>query len=346
MNYFCTTLLFFTLVIYHSASAQINQPKVISKIAFGSCNHQDNPQLIWDSVLQDKPELFIFLGDNIYGDTKNMTVLQEKYNKLGSKAGYQKLQQNCEVIATWDDHDYGVNDGGKEYPKKEESKKIFLDFFKEPDTSSRWKHKGIYTSYYYGVEGKKLQVIVLDCRTFRDKLVAVRADLSCKGPFKKALNKNKTFLGEEQWKWLEEELKQPADLRIIATSTQFLVDFNGWEAWVNMPHERERFLKLIEKTKAEGVYFISGDLHYAELSGLKRDNMYTIYDLTSSGLTHGHSCEGGNELRVGKPFMEANYGVISIDWNATSSPKLRFEIKDEKRTTHIFHELNLNQLKF
>jgi hypothetical protein len=73
-------------------------------------------------------------------------------------------------IATWDDHDYGVNDGGKEYPKKEESKKIFLDFFKEPDTSSRWKHKGIYTSYYYGEAGKKLQVIVLDCRTFRDRL--------------------------------------------------------------------------------------------------------------------------------------------------------------------------------
>lgn len=346
MKFITSILALTSILLSQSISAQIHQSKIISKIAFGSCNHQDNPQLIWDTVLQEMPELFIFLGDNIYGDTKKMNVLQEKYDKLGSKAGYQKLLQNCEVIATWDDHDYGKNDGGKEYPKKEESKKIFLTFFKEPDSSSRWKHNGIYTSYYYGVASKMLQIIILDCRTFRDRLEAVRADLSCKGPFRKTKNKHKTFLGEEQWNWLEQELKQPADLRLIATSTQFLVDFNGWEAWVNMPHERERFLKLIEQTKAEGVYFISGDLHYAELSGLKRENMYTIYDLTSSGLTHGHSCAGGNDLRIGNPYMDANYGVISIDWNATPSPKLKFEIKNEKRNTQIQHELHLNQLKF
>lgn len=327
----------------HLLFAQTVSPQVISKIAFGSCINQNDSQLIWYKVIEQKPELFILLGDNLYGDTKDMNVLQQKYDQFGSKPGFIELKKNTKIIATWDDHDYGKNDAGKEYPFKEESKKIFLKFFEEPPNSERWKHPGIYTSYMYGVDGKKLQIIMLDCRTFRDRLVRVRLDSKCKGPYIKLKNKHKTFLGEEQWKWLEEEFKKPADLRIIGSSTQFLVDFNGWEAWVNMPHERERMMQLIEKTKANGVFFISGDLHYSELSRLKRENCYPLYDLTSSGMTHGHSCDGGNINRIGEPFMEANYGTISIDWE---KQKLTLEILDHANISRIKHEILFSEIKF
>ncbi|MBK7148329.1 MAG: alkaline phosphatase family protein [Bacteroidetes bacterium] len=324
-------------------AAQINSTQVLSRIGFGSCISQNDSQKIWYKVIEKQPELFVLLGDNIYGDTKDMELLRQKYEMFASKPGYIELQKKTPVIATWDDHDYGKNDAGKEYPMKEESKKIFLDFFKEPQESDRRKHAGIYTSYEYGVDGKKLQIIMLDCRTFRDKLMRVRLDLKCKGPYFKMPSKSKTFLGEAQWKWLEEELKKPADLRLICSSTQFLVDFNGWEAWVNMPHERERMMQLIEKTKASGVFFISGDLHYSELSKVKRDNCYALYDLTSSGMTHGHSCDGGNINRIGQPFMEANYGFINIDWNARS---LKLEIIDKANVSQIVHEIPFAEIKF
>lgn len=336
-------LLHIFLLLSLCSRAQTVSDKTISKIAFGSCVSQDNPQDIWYKVIDQKPELFILLGDNIYGDTKDMALLQKKYEQFGSKPGYIELQKQTPVIATWDDHDYGVNDGGKEYSKKEESKKIFLKFFKEPENSDRWKHKGIYTSYMYGVDGKRLQIIMLDCRSFRDRLVRVRLDRDCKGPYFKLRGRHKTFLGKEQWKWLEEEFQKPADLRLIGTSTQFLVDFNGWEAWVNMPHERERMMQLIEKTKANGVFFISGDLHYSELSKVKRDSCYALYDLTSSGMTHGHGCDGGNKNRVGKPFMKANFGMISIDWNAQ---KYILEIKDEQGVTQIKQEVPFSEVRF
>lgn len=325
------------------ACAQTTSSEVITKIGFGSCISQNDSQNIWYQVIKQNPQLFILLGDNIYGDTKDMEVLQQKYNQFGSKPGFIELKKNTKVIATWDDHDYGVNDGGKEYPMKEQSKEIFLKFFNEPEDSERRKHTGVYTSYMYGVDGKKLQIIMLDCRTFRDKLVRVRLDLKCKGPYMKLWNKKKTFLGKEQWQWLEEELKKPADLRIIGTSTQFLVDFNGWEAWVNIPRERERMMQLIEKTKASGVVFISGDLHYSELSKVKRDSCYALYDLTSSGMTHGHSCDGGNVNRVGQPFMEANYGTISIDW---VGQKLIMEIIDKQNITRIKHEIPFSEIRF
>ena len=149
----------------------------ISKIAFGSCGSEDHPLPIFDVVVKHDPDLFIFLGDNIYGDTENMDTLKKKYDSLSAKPTFQNLKKNVDIIATWDDHDYGLNDMGKRYPFKQESKEIFLNFFNEPTNSPRREHKGVYTSYIYEMNGKKLQVILLDTRTFRDDLKLYKAVL-------------------------------------------------------------------------------------------------------------------------------------------------------------------------
>lgn len=316
-----------------------------TKIAFGSCISQDNEQKVWYKVDELKPDYFVFLGDNIYGDTENMDVLKAKYAKLGSKPGLQQLWKKTNVLAVWDDHDYGVNDGGKEYSKKEESKQIFLDFFKEPKESSRWNHPGIYHQVSIGESGKRIQFILLDCRTFRDPICKIAEDEDCLGEYGKCTDTTKTMLGEAQWKWLEETLRQPADIRIVCSSTQFLVDFNGWEAWVNMPHERERFMKLIEKTKANGLFFISGDVHYAELSKLKRPACYPLYDITASGMTHGHSCAGPNVNRIYGAYMKPNFGLIDIEWKGKET-KLDFRIYNDEGKVKLQHTLPLRELQF
>lgn len=105
---------------------------LIYKVAFGSCAHQEHPLPIFHEVIKKQPDLFVFLGDNIYGDTRDMGVLKGKYRQLGSKPSYQELKKHMEIAATWDDHDYGQNDAGKNYPFKSESKGISLDFFEEP----------------------------------------------------------------------------------------------------------------------------------------------------------------------------------------------------------------------
>src|ERR1700752_2259308 len=84
--------------------------KMVSKIAFGSCGSQDQPLPIFDVVVKHKPDLFIFLGDNVYGDTKVMDTLQAKYNRLAIKPAFKNLKKHVPIIATWDDHDYGWND--------------------------------------------------------------------------------------------------------------------------------------------------------------------------------------------------------------------------------------------
>ena len=112
-------------------------------IAFGSCGHQDKPISILKDVAKTKPDYFIFLGDNIYGDTRDMKLLESKYQQLGNNKNYKALKKKTKILATWDDHDFGENDAGKYYPKKQESKELFLDFFEEPKNSERRTREGI-----------------------------------------------------------------------------------------------------------------------------------------------------------------------------------------------------------
>src|SRR3970040_2738789 len=107
-------LLLFVSLLSWNGYAQKN----ISKIAFGSCANQSDRLPIFDIVVKHKPDLFVFLGDNIYGDTENMNTLQSKYDRLAAKPTFQNLKNNVPIIATWDDHDYGQNDAGRHYPKK------------------------------------------------------------------------------------------------------------------------------------------------------------------------------------------------------------------------------------
>lgn len=305
----------------------------ISRIAFGSCQNQDKPLEILKTVVAHQPDLFIYLGDNIYGDTEKMRVLKRKYRKLGKNKNYRNLRKSTPIIATWDDHDYGQDDIGKYYPQKERSKKIFLKFFHEPKGSLRYDHEGIYTSYEYTVNGKILQIILLDCRTFRSDLLPYNGSLKNDTnyhyhlDYSQHMRSDSTMLGKTQWKWLEEQLKKPADIRIIGSSTQFATQYNGYEAWANFPFEQLRLFDMIRRTKANGVFFISGDVHYAELSKIESTGIYPIYDLTCSGITEEWKFATPNMFRVGKPVMENHFGIIDIDWTK-ETPTISLEVWD------------------
>lgn len=331
----------FTLIFIAVCSVFNSSAQTITKIAFGSCGHQNANQDILYKVTDKKPDIFIYLGDNIYGDTKNMELLQKKYDKLGNKAPHQNLRENTKVLAIWDDHDYGKNDAGKEYPKKEESKAIFLDFWEEPDSSTRYNHEGIYHAEYYGSGDSIVQVILLDTRTFRDRLK--KSKKGYKHAYMPTDNKKSTFLGEEQWLWLEEELQNPATIRIIASSNQFAHEYNGYESWTNMPHEQQKMLDIIERTQANGVVFISGDVHWGELSKMETENTYPIYDMTSSGLTQEWRFIETNINRIDEAVAENNFGLIEINWVEQFLTLNLYDINDSLR---IEHAISFDEIEF
>jgi len=325
--------------------------RITTKIAFGSCGHETDSLPLFNRVVQHEPDLFIFLGDNIYGDTKNMDTLRAKYQRLENKDSYQNLKNQVPIIATWDDHDYGWNDIGKHYEFKEESKEIFMEFFEEPESSARRNHKGIYHSYLHQYGDHTLQIILLDGRTFRDDLKAYHGEFDhdnrysfYQKDYAPHTEQTPTLLGEEQWKWLENELSVPADIRIIGSGTQFSIEWNGYEAWANFPHERRRMLDLIEKTKANGVLFISGDVHYSEISKLETE-FYPIFDFTSSGLSSTWMFATPNKNRIEGPIMDNHFGLITINWDQGNT-KIKMETWDIHDNQRIEYTIPLNSIQF
>lgn len=323
---------------------------LITTIAFGSCGHESKPQPILSIAADHQPDVFVFLGDNIYGDTKIMDTLSAKYQRLGIKSEFKELWNKTQVIATWDDHDFGWNDSGRHYPFKAESKNIFLDFWKADSTDIRREREGIYTSYFYEGEGKTVQIILLDTRTFRDNLLKYDNDPIVDTTeyhyhldYSPHHTPDSTLLGTAQWQWLEDQLKIPADVRIIGSSTQFGISWNGYEAWANFPKEQQKFLNLIKKTKANGIVFISGDVHYAEISKLETDGLYPIYDITSSGITSTWHFATPNTNRIEGPVMENHFGMIEIDW-AAKMPNLTMKIIDISGDIRFKKTVNLNDL--
>jgi alkaline phosphatase D len=317
----------------------------ISRIAFGSCSTQDEPQGILRTVLEWKPELFIYMGDNIYGDTRDMRVLQQRYDTLGRRPEFQQLRAAVPLIATWDDHDYGENDAGREYPLKKESKEIFLKFWNESLSSPRRSHEGIYTSYRFGEpgSGRCLQIILLDTRTFRDSLFKSPQG-SWKNDYLPDTDPQKTLLGAAQWEWLKERLQEPADLRIIGSSIQFAHEHNGWESWTNLPHELLRMVELIRQTRAEGVLFISGDVHWGELSRLQAPNCYPLYDLTASGLNQDWDRLEPNGNRLGDACMDFHFGMLEINWGTT--PSVELKIHDMTGRARVRRTVRFSELRF
>ncbi len=309
-----------------NASLDPDYNKTLTTVSFGSCNNQNKSQDMWQYIIANKPDLWIWLGDNVYADTEDMKVMKEKYDKQKSNSEYQKLLQSCPVLGIWDDHDYGENDAGKHYPKKMESKKLMLDFLDvDKSEAVRKKHTGAYQSYSFGKEGKKVKIILLDARYFRDDLVKDEAP----GRRYKA-NMDGDILGEEQWQWLEKELSESdAQVHIIGSGIQFIPEDHGWEKWANFPTARNRFFRLIAQTKIKHPVLISGDRHIAEFSKYQIEDLdYPVYELTSSGLTHTWSKPGSekNQHRSGELIIKRNFGLLHIDWQS-GQPILTAEIK-------------------
>lgn len=314
-----------------------------TRIAFGSCAKEDKPQPILRKIVERDPDLFIYLGDNIYGDTHDMTVLQAKYDQLGAKPEFQALRAQVPTLAIWDDHDYGANDAGKEYPQKEASREVFLDFWAVPADSARRTHPGIYHSHRFSADGHTLQVILLDTRSFRDPL-ATNAVPSWKNDYHPDPDPDKTLLGEAQWTWLAETLRQPADVRVIASSIQFAHEYNGWESWTNLPSELLKMITTIRAAKANGVVFISGDVHWGELSVLDVEDLYPIHDVTSSGLTEDWDSVEPNQNRHGPVVRENNFGLIEIDWES-EDPVISLGIIDLTGTMRVQKRIPLSTLQ-
>lgn len=297
-------------------------------VALGSCNKQYEENPFWDDVLAQNPDVWIWGGDNIYA-SEGFTIekMKKGYREQNRNRGYRKLKSQVPVIGTWDDHDYGLNDGGVEFTYKKETQQLFLDFMDVPGKSVRRDQKGIYTSYLFETSPGKVKVLVLDTRYFRSPL---EKDENPNRRYKVNKDPSATVLGQAQWNWLQKELKtSDAAFNLIVTSIQFLSGEHGFETWGNFPYEVEKLKKMIVSSGAKGVMVLSGDRHISEFSKTSLEGLhYPLIDFTSSGLTHSYSNYESepNRFRISGVTTVPSFGIIVLDFD---SKEAHFKIMGE-----------------
>ena len=345
------------------AGNTLDLTKPLQRIAFGSCAMQFLPQPIWNSIGAQNPDLFLFLGDNIYGDfegknplTPTSETLTRDWNLLADQPAFKRFRRKVPIMATWDNHDYGKHNGGAEFKLKELTKTRFLDFFGEPENSKRRLTPGIYDAKIIGPAGKRVQVIMLDTRYFKGPFIkdnrskeekAAAGNVGSMANYVPNRDPGVTLLGKQQWRWLEDQLRQPAEIRLIVSSTQVIADQKAMDEWGNYPLERQRLFNLIKNNSARGVILLSGNVHFTEISKTNIDG-YELLDFTSSGMTHSNKAyaAANNPYRIAGAYDDPNFGLLEIDWNADSSPEIVMTAMNNNGEVAFSHTVLLGQLDF
>jgi alkaline phosphatase D len=323
------------------ASPALAPTATLTRIAFGSCNHQSASQAYWAQIAAQSPQLFLMIGDNVYGDNAwdgdaGLESLRQAYLLQAAHPEFRAFRARVPMLATWDDHDFGLNDAGGSFPMRRWSEALFESFWGSPErVRSR---DGVYDSIITGPEGRRVQIILLDTRFFRSDLK--RAEWSRERPplgiYLPDDNPEKTMLGAAQWQWLEAELARPADLRILVSSVQIITQAHRFEGWANFPAERARLLDLLARREPSALVLLSGDRHAGAIYRSEHRGE-TFWELTSSSLNlaFGTDIERStarepDPTRVTKIFPMENYGLVDIDWKAK---RLRLILKDTASNT-------------
>ena len=311
MKKFC--LSFFLLLI--SSSNFIYAESI--KIGLGSCLDQDYPQPIWQSIKKEDLNYFIFLGDNVYGDTRygSLRKMKSAYDK--QKKVLPDFLNDISIFSIWDDHDFGINDGGADYRFKRRAQELYLDFWEISKDDDRSNREGIYFSKNEIFFDKKFKFIFLDTRFFRSKLKGKKSN------YIENIEPDATILGNAQWTWLENELKSDFDFLFIFSSIQIIAKDHRFEKWSNFPNERAKLFELLEQFNDKTILF-SGDRHRA---GIYRKN--GIIEVTSSSMNKpGSFFSETDSYLIGKTYPQENYGVLEILENT-----IHIKIKDIKGNT-------------
>ena len=384
----------------HRHEAALQHDRVVHRIAFGSCNKHTKNQDYWRAIRARNPDLWIWLGDVIYADTPVLLkwriparpeTLVAYYEAQLSSPEYGALLSQVPVIGVYDDHDQGTNvsvytltspnrspvlsvrgefdvyffpsinliiipkQDADKYSYADEphikalSPQLFLDFIGESLDSPRRQQSGIYAHYVLGTAPRRVNVILLDVRTNRD-------------PYWHGDEQD--FLGAEQWEWLGRVLADTeAELTLIGSGIQVLSRGDPWiaEMWYKLPQSRARLLALLASARVHGAMFLSGDVHFGELSRIDCPAVgYPLFDVTSSGLTHSWSgflkrttvdvCLMGAERAPGTDFYSGmNWGEIEIEWagdGETRSTLVTMRVWGiDDSVAHIVQIIPLEQLR-
>ncbi|CAK70556.1 unnamed protein product (macronuclear) [Paramecium tetraurelia] len=300
------------IVFLYSLLIAVKAENVLT-IAFGSCFkfYRSHDTDVFLRIQQFNPQYFLWLGDAAYIDYSH-TRVKDKFDITNNDKYYAQFKKSVTIKGIYDDHDSNQNNGDKFNPFKESAKQLYLDFIGVDNNSPLRKQDGIYQSFYADQDNQIL-IVMTDIRYNSDKQTG-------------------DSLGENQWKWLEEQFKKKSELIIMTSGIQVMPDDrDGSETWFKW--SKKRLYTLIKKYN-KPIIFLSGDVHYSEIMKYPCPHRLgqNLYEFTSSGMTFANSDHipfFGFISQFFRPttfsnnqdhYYKSNFGILKVITNNRNSP--------------------------
>lgn len=314
-------------------------------VALGSCSYINESQYdrpgtpygsspeIFRSIHAKRPDIMLWLGDNVYlreVDWYSWTGILRRYTHTRSVPEMQPLLASTSNYAVWDDHDYGSNNGDRSWRAKDLSLDAFKLFWANPSYGTER-----FAGTFSGFEWNDVEFFLLDNRYHRSPNRRTTGD--------------RTMIGDDQLRTLIDRMSgSNAAFKIVAIGGQVLNPLANDENYAAWPDERGRLLQAIRDESITGVMFLSGDRHMTELTMMKRDATYPLYDLTVSPLTAGPFARGEaekNALRVDSTWVgEHNFATLAFS-GSRKDRVMNITVFDAKGVAKWTREIRAAQLK-
>lgn len=285
------------------------------RLAFGSCSKLwDQP--IFAAIAEQQPDVFLFVGDNHYGNTPDLGGLRWNYRRALEVPERAALLATTSTLAVWDDHDYVGNNTIGASPGKENALRAFSEYWANdgygvPGTP------GIFSTHRWG----EVEFFLLDDRYYRSP----------------DTDPNGSMLGAAQTVWLQKALlDSTATFKLLVTGSMW--SFNGGETWADFPKARAELFDFIRDQKIGGVVLLAGDVHRSELRKVRRADVggYDLPEIVSSALANpGGSCPATSEpeaLTVACFDAGDHFATLDFD-TAASDPKMTARIRSDDGTS-------------
>lgn len=317
------------------------------RIAVASCAQQAprpdkglaDGRPLFTEVLARDPDLFLWVGDNIYPDfiqsAPDLATFRYHYRRAISFPEQLAVAATVPTIATWDDHDYAGNNTDTSAPNKQHGLRAFQEYWANA-TYGTPETPGVFHSLGWG----SVDVFMLDVRYHRSP--------DPKGTF----DETGTVLGSGQTAWLEQALlASQATFKLIVSGTLFSYTgtSNQSESWAEYPNARDELFDFIRDQKIGGVVLVSGDIHRSTFRKILRQPAggYDLPEVVSSPL---HNTSG----TCSDPFSDAEQIAcvdgrelfMTLDVDPTlADPTLAATLIDIAGTEHASWTISRSELE-
>ncbi|MFT7301349.1 MAG: alkaline phosphatase D [Akkermansiaceae bacterium] len=260
---------------------------------------------VWEEMANHNLDLLCLAGDTPYIDTADLNLIRQKHRHFLQVPTLAALGRNVSTVGTWDDHDFGLNNGNgiSTADRKALTREVFTEYRAHDKYGIN--NEGI----YHKVDMGAMEVFLLDPRWF-----------SQTAPSPVDPNQSTCF-GSIQWQWMLDSIRNSKAPFKVILQGQIWQDKKNSETDDMFTYyaERDALLDTIKNEKIPGVVLFGGDIHVARYL---RHPQRLGYDLHDFIMSPGHK----------SVIASLNVYHPSIEWSRESANQFLTMTADTSKT--------------